>query len=52
MKVVERIFENIIRQQIDIYDMQFGFTKGKGTIYAIFIGCRFYCKTDAAEVQS
>jgi len=25
MKVVERIFENRIRQQIDIDDMQFGF---------------------------
>jgi len=31
MKVVERIFENRIWQQIDIYDMQFGFMKGKGT---------------------
>jgi len=37
MKVVERIFEHRIRQQIDIYDMQFGFMKGKGTIDAIFI---------------
>jgi len=25
MKVVERIFEHIFRQQIDIDDMQFGF---------------------------
>jgi len=31
MKVVERIFEDRIRQQIDIDDMQFGFMKGKGT---------------------
>ena len=37
MKVVERIFENRIRQQIDIEDMQFGFMKGKGTTYGIFI---------------
>ena len=37
MKVVERIFENRIRQQIDIDDMQFGFMKGKGTIDGIFI---------------
>jgi len=37
MKVVERIFENRIRQQIDIGDMQFGFIKGKGTTVAIFI---------------
>jgi len=37
MKVVERIFEDRIWQQIDIDDMQFGFMKGKGTIDAIFI---------------
>ena len=52
MKVVEKIFEHRIRQQIYIDDMQFGFTKGKGTTYAIFIGCHFYCKRDAEEVQS
>ena len=32
MKVVERIFEDRIRQQIDIDDMQFGFMKGKGPL--------------------
>jgi len=37
MKVVEKIFEHRIRQQIYIDDMQFGFTKGKGTIDTIFI---------------
>jgi len=37
MKVVERIFGNRIRQQIDIDNMQFGFMKGKGTTDAIFI---------------
>jgi len=37
MKVVERIFENRIQQQIDIDDMQFGLTKGKGTTDAICI---------------
>ena len=37
MKVVERIFEHRIRQQIVIDDMQFGFMKGKGTTDAIFI---------------
>ena len=37
MKVVERIFEHRIRQQIEIDDMQFGFVKGKGTTDAIFI---------------
>ena len=37
MKVVERIFEHRIRQQIEIDDMQFGFMKGKGTTDAIFM---------------
>jgi len=37
MKVVERIFEHRIWQQIEIDDMQFGFMKGKGTTYAIFM---------------
>ena len=36
MKVLERIFEYKIRQQIEIDDMQFGFMKGKGTNDAIF----------------
>jgi len=36
MKVVERIFEHRIWKRIDIDDMQFGFTKGKGTTDAIF----------------
>ena len=36
MKVVERIFEHRIRQPIEAGDMQFGFTKGKGTTDAIF----------------
>jgi len=37
MKVVERIFDDTIWQQIDIDDMQFVFMKGKGTTDAIFI---------------
>jgi len=37
MKAVERIFEHRIQQQIDTDDMQFGFTKGKGTTDAFFI---------------
>ena len=37
MKVVERIFEHRIWQQIDIDDMQFGFMRGKGTTDAIFV---------------
>jgi len=36
MKVVERIFEHRIRQQIQVDDMEFGFMKGKGTTDAIF----------------
>jgi len=36
MKVVERIFEYRIWQQIEVDDMQFGFMKGKGTTDAIF----------------
>ena len=37
MKVVERIFEHRIQQQVEIDDTQFGFMKGKGTTDAIFI---------------
>jgi len=36
MKVVERNFEHRIWQQIEVDDMPFGFTKGKGTTDAIF----------------
>jgi len=36
-RVVERIFEDRIQQQIDIDDMQFGFMKGKRTTNALFI---------------
>ena len=36
MKVVERIFEHRIRQQIEVDNMQFAFMKGKGTTDAIF----------------
>jgi len=37
MKVVERILEHRIRQQIDVDDMQFGLMKGKGTTDTILI---------------
>ena len=37
MKVVEKIFENRIRQQIEIGGMQFGFMKGKGSTDVIFM---------------
>jgi len=36
MKVVERILEHRIRQQIEVDDMQLKFMKGKGTTDAIF----------------
>jgi len=36
MKVVKRVLEHRIIQQIEIDDMQFGFLKGKGLI-AIFV---------------
>jgi len=46
MKVVERIFEHRIWQQIKVDDMQFRFIKDKATMDAIF------CKTDAGEFWS
>ena len=43
MKVVEKIFEHRIRQQIEIDDMQFGFMKSREPPMP------FYGKTDAGE---
>lgn len=37
MKVIERVLEKRIREQVNIDDMQFGFMPGKGTTDAIFI---------------
>ena len=37
MKVMERVIEQLIRKQVRIDDMQFGFSPGKGTTDAIFI---------------
>lgn len=37
LKIVEHVFEAIIRKQVDIDSMQFGFMPGKGTTDAIFI---------------
>ena len=37
MKVLERVLETIIRCQVSIDDMQFGFMPGKKTTDAIFI---------------
>ena len=37
LKIVERILETVIRSQISIDSMQFGFMPGRGTTDAIFI---------------
>ena len=37
MKVVERVIERRVREQVKIDDMQFGFRSGRGTTDAIFI---------------
>ena len=37
MKVLERVLEMRIREQVKIDEMQFGFTPGKSTTDAIFI---------------
>ena len=37
MKILERIVDKLIREQVHINDMQFGFMKGRGTTDAIFI---------------
>ena len=37
MKVLERIVEGIIRQQVDINSIQFGFMSGHSTTDAIFV---------------
>ena len=37
LKIVERVIENLVRQQVDINEMQFGFMPGRGTTDAIFI---------------
>jgi len=41
MKVVERIFKQRIRQQIDIHDMQFGVMKGNGTTDDILVDKKY-----------
>jgi len=37
MKVFEKIIEKRVRSQVELDDMQFGFSPGKGTTDAIFI---------------
>ena len=50
MKVVERIFEHRIRQQVEVDDMELGFMKGKGTSDAIFTA-RYYASAVLAVVM-
>ena len=38
MKVLERVVEEIIRQRVEIDEMQCGFMSGRGTTIAIFYG--------------
>ena len=37
LKVIERVVVKIVRKQVNIDDMQFGFMPGRGTTDAIFI---------------
>ena len=37
MKVIERVIDKLLRERIDIDEMQFGFVPGRGTTDAIFL---------------
>ena len=37
MKVIERVIDKLLRERIDIDEMQFGFVPGCGTTDAIFL---------------
>jgi len=52
MKVVKRIFEHRIWQQIEVDDMQFGFMKGKGTTDAILLYDRYMRIIELTERSS
>ena len=45
MKVLERVVEGLIRQRVEIDEMQCGFMSGRGTTDAIF----FYCTSATGE---
>ena len=49
MKVLERVVEGLIRQRVEIDDMQCGFMSGRGTTDAIFIVCQLQEKHLAAN---
>ena len=40
MKIIEEVLDSVIRSQVDIDSMQFGFMPGWGTTDAIFILCQ------------
>ena len=40
MKIIKRVLDSVIRPQVDINSMQFGFMPGEGTTDAIFILCQ------------
>ena len=44
MKTIERVLDLVIRSQVDINSMQFGFVPGWGTTDAIFILCQLQGK--------
>ena len=49
MKVLERVVEGLVRQRVEIDEMQSGFMSGRGTTDAIFIVCQLQEKHLAAN---
>ena len=44
MKIIKRVLDSVIRPQVDINSMQFGFMPGEGTTDPIFILCQLHEK--------
>ena len=42
MKIIKRVLDSVIRPQVDINSMQFGFMPGEGATDAIFILCQLH----------
>ena len=49
MKLLEHVLDSLIRNMVDINEMQFGFVPGRGTTDAIFIGRQLQEKCIAAK---
>ena len=49
MKVFERVIESLIRQRVEIDEMQCGFMSGRGTTDALFIVCQLQEKNLTAN---